>query len=692
MGLVQSVSSLMQRLEVLEAKLNTYEKIERSLPRNPDPFYRRRYRLQRVFSRPHINEPVTFIYPALVVDTRDPWKIQRIRVYVPAIHRYENMSTKRFPWAIPCVPAGSLDDQGWAGVPPEGSTVWVFFELGQRHAPVWMGARWNVTRGMAKEVSDGDAGADASSDPSDFVNNRPKSFPLEVMRWGEERFSPMDHNEKTNSDMKQLFPPWNNESYNGPDLKVVYGQEAVSNSAKRNEPTTYPHIYGWKTPEKHFLQMHDGDFNEMLKGKRLVLQSSRGHVLYFKDDCINNSEVLYKHEYWDDFHDRYPMCTYDRAKPYNKHDIWLQKTGIWLQSVGGHRIQFHDEYEKVCKNKDEGEGQNQGPGKSKGKSPNLWYSGFEPQGKLLSKIRIESITDHRFELRDTEDVIYERGTKNGIFGHTATGHLFQMVDHTVDNRAGKKRHIRLFSTSRHLIEMNDEGCKRYAPRQGARNPRADWEDGSQSATATNGFILIQSGWGQFIKLHDAYSQEHNDVQYIRCSNKNDDEDPNFWQMNCEHDDKLWSDHAAGTYIMDVRHNYIRFNWEGSEYITILQGDQRTEIILGADYRHSETIAYYWNSNHISLAVGYIIERGRASELENPLYPVVVGAPATRWGCTPQWRASTGVHYHYDYATPFVDASGEAEFSVDKDGNASGKGRRAGQGKKTVPTSQPSTTV
>jgi hypothetical protein len=665
----------LERVGVLEAKIKTYEKIERNLPTSSDPFYRRHHRVQRVFSRPRPAEPVFAVVPAFVVDTRDPWKAQRIRVYIPSIHRYEGLSIDKFPWALPCNPAGSLDEQGWAGVPPEGSTVWVTFELGHRDAPIWMGARWNVTRGTAPDYSssneledesyslesggDGSSGQSSSSEDGasadlaqdGSTNTNPLSFALEQQRWGEQRYE--DHNPAANPDQRQLFPPWNNESYNGPDLKGSSTAGALASTSTK--PTTFPHIYGWKTPEKHFIQMHDGDFQENLKGKRLVIQSSRGHVLYFKDDCINESDVLFKHKYWDDYHDQYPHCLWKKAEPMNKHDIWLRKTGIWLQSVGGHRLQFHDDYKAECSSK----------------MGNKWDSGFRPEeSPLWSKIRLESITEHRIELRDRETVKDERNDQNGIFAHTATGNLIQANDHTVNNKAGNKRGIRLFSTSRHLIDMHDEGCEVFVGRK-ARDPHADWEDGTQSNTATNGYIRIETGWGQYIMMHDLDSQQKNRVQYIRVSNKNDDNDPNWYQMNCVHQDKLFNIYGAGTYVLTVKHNYYRYNLEGHEAITIFEGNQSTEIIRGQDYRHSETRAYYWNSNIIQLAVGYMIERGRAREIELPLQQIVVAHPMSRWQC------KVTNHIHYDYSTPYVEASADREVYLDDAGNVTGtSGREA----------------
>src|SRR5690606_37925828 len=49
---------------------------------------------------------------------------------------------------------------------------------------------------------------------------------------------------------------------------------------------TWPHIYGFKTPEKHMLKMVDGNAKCNRRYKRLELMSGTGNWLMFKDDHL----------------------------------------------------------------------------------------------------------------------------------------------------------------------------------------------------------------------------------------------------------------------------------------------------------------------------------------------------------------------------------------------------------------------
>ena len=65
------------------------------------------------------------VYPAIVISAPDAH--MRVQVEIPALNI-------RGEWALPCVPVGST------AVPPLQSRVWVMFEQGNTHLPVWMGS------------------------------------------------------------------------------------------------------------------------------------------------------------------------------------------------------------------------------------------------------------------------------------------------------------------------------------------------------------------------------------------------------------------------------------------------------------------------------------------------------------------------------------------------------------------------
>lgn len=64
------------------------------------------------------------IYPGVVISRPDPH--MRVQVEIPSLNI-------RGEWALPCVPVGST------AVPPLQSSVWVMFEGGDTHRPVWIG-------------------------------------------------------------------------------------------------------------------------------------------------------------------------------------------------------------------------------------------------------------------------------------------------------------------------------------------------------------------------------------------------------------------------------------------------------------------------------------------------------------------------------------------------------------------------
>lgn len=68
------------------------------------------------------------IYPGVVMSKPDPH--MRVQVRVPSL----NVNGE---WALPCMPVGS------SAAPPMGSNVWVMFEQGNIHYPVWMGVMPN---------------------------------------------------------------------------------------------------------------------------------------------------------------------------------------------------------------------------------------------------------------------------------------------------------------------------------------------------------------------------------------------------------------------------------------------------------------------------------------------------------------------------------------------------------------------
>lgn len=78
------------------------------------------------------------IYVGTVVNGNDPQKMGRVTVRVP--HIFDNVSDGDLPWAIPdrmTGPAGNVGGSASCMVPRSGSKVYVFFQLGNIHSPIY---------------------------------------------------------------------------------------------------------------------------------------------------------------------------------------------------------------------------------------------------------------------------------------------------------------------------------------------------------------------------------------------------------------------------------------------------------------------------------------------------------------------------------------------------------------------------
>ncbi|WDP91217.1 MAG: phage tail protein [Desulfobacter sp.] len=76
-------------------------------------------------------------YRGVVTDNNDPENLGRLRVRVPAL-----LGETETGWALPCLPFGGLADQGSFSLPELDARVWVEFEAGDLHHPIWTGTFW----------------------------------------------------------------------------------------------------------------------------------------------------------------------------------------------------------------------------------------------------------------------------------------------------------------------------------------------------------------------------------------------------------------------------------------------------------------------------------------------------------------------------------------------------------------------
>ena len=87
-------------------------------------------------------------YRGFVADNKDPQKRGRLLLRVPSV-----LGELTSGWALPCLPFGGLTDQGWFMVPEVGAQVWVEFEEGNVHIPIWVGVFWQQTGDIPSEAA-----------------------------------------------------------------------------------------------------------------------------------------------------------------------------------------------------------------------------------------------------------------------------------------------------------------------------------------------------------------------------------------------------------------------------------------------------------------------------------------------------------------------------------------------------------
>ena len=76
-------------------------------------------------------------YRAFVRDTRDPERLGRLRLEIPAVLGTGTDAWSE--WASPCFPYGGNPDCGLYLLPELGASVWAEFEAGDPQAPIWSG-------------------------------------------------------------------------------------------------------------------------------------------------------------------------------------------------------------------------------------------------------------------------------------------------------------------------------------------------------------------------------------------------------------------------------------------------------------------------------------------------------------------------------------------------------------------------
>ena len=215
---------------------------------------------------------------ALCVDTRDPFKQNRVRFFSPVTDiplSGSNTSiandgsppsqvTKinQLDWAWPVSAMGGFDDCGCTWVPPAGSMLVIIYLHSNPNMAFYFGTTWYRNKGPIMH------------DNWDY--QIPEYYKIsEGHRSG---YMVGANNES------QVFPPWNTDNYQGFDLD---GQVDVETSPDASTKTTWPHVYGFTTPEKARFKIDDGDPKCNRRYKRTEILSSMGHLFLMKDDPYN---------------------------------------------------------------------------------------------------------------------------------------------------------------------------------------------------------------------------------------------------------------------------------------------------------------------------------------------------------------------------------------------------------------------
>jgi uncharacterized protein involved in type VI secretion and phage assembly len=98
----------------------------------------------------HIDEKHYGKHRGIVTDNQDPQKRGRLKLLVPSV-----LADQATDWALPCVPYGGAAQQGMFMIPEVDAQVWVEFEEGDIHRPIWVGTFWqqesDVPEDAAKE-------------------------------------------------------------------------------------------------------------------------------------------------------------------------------------------------------------------------------------------------------------------------------------------------------------------------------------------------------------------------------------------------------------------------------------------------------------------------------------------------------------------------------------------------------------
>jgi uncharacterized protein involved in type VI secretion and phage assembly len=119
-------------------------------------------------------------YRGLVVDNHDPESLGRLTLRVPSVLGSEVVTG----WAMPCVPYGGDQNQGFLCIPEPGAGVWVEFEEGDLEFPIWVGTFWSKPGGNNElpkpNNADGSEQASVQSPPTRKIIKTRKGHTIQL--------------------------------------------------------------------------------------------------------------------------------------------------------------------------------------------------------------------------------------------------------------------------------------------------------------------------------------------------------------------------------------------------------------------------------------------------------------------------------------------------------------------------------
>lgn len=488
---------------------------------------------------------------ALCVETVDPWKMNRVRFFHPMLHDPKS-TLFSLPYASPVSSMGGFDDCGLNWVPPAGSTLMVMFEGGSTNAAYYIGTVWHKDRGPGGQ---------------DITRIFP-SREYQSIHNGHRKGYLVGPNDES-----QVYAPWNTESYNSGDIYDVTSFTEDPNEQKR---TTYPNIYGFKTPQKHMWKAVDGNAKCNNRWKRLEMLSSCGNWLIFKDDHLHYGGQ-WAHPSCPPSPGGAPLdvCNTGGGSPYFSDFQGTPIEGPSLcdpgcakeagvqcsQILGGHSSTPCDPETKFCNSQGGAnpffKHQNEcrpykGPGTPQNNKCDLPQTGIqflsigghsfvmddsveEPRGKpewersmkdfdfgcndkFVGRTYWKSVTGHSIMMSDVEELSKLRGDKNYIKIKSATGNSIELNDHTVGQPDCTGCPPNYAGDERGIkIQSTSTHIIKMCDAMNLQCGPCRKEGGTPVAKATKAYIQIKSGYGLELKFSDDFSQEETQSQWIQLT-------------------------------------------------------------------------------------------------------------------------------------------------------------------------------